>query len=277
MIASSLTELKREARDGGDEYTHTTLIIVPPSLVAQWVKEVEKSCGTTLSVKVLDANANTRDEIAKDLVSSRGRGTDILITTYSALEKPRTSQFLANWRWGRIVLDEQQEIRSSTTKIAKNCEALVCHRRWMLSGTPLFEGVQDLRGELNFLRLVPYAAKWEDGYFDFSIMNHWNIQSEHGLETLRILGLLILRRSKDMTICRTGASIMAQKRLTVELVPVAQSESERALYCWFESIVSQEVTRKDSEQSETKKSLQSKSLCLRLLRDPESKPFHRAL
>ena len=93
MIASSLTELKREARDGGDEYTHTTLIIVPPSLVAQWVKEVEKSCGTTLSVKMLDANANTRDEIAKDLVSSRGRGTDILITTYSALEKPKTSQF----------------------------------------------------------------------------------------------------------------------------------------------------------------------------------------
>ena len=57
LIASSLAELKREARGGGDEYTHTTLIIVPPALVAQWVKEVEKSCGTTLCVKVLDANA----------------------------------------------------------------------------------------------------------------------------------------------------------------------------------------------------------------------------
>lgn len=33
----------------------------------------------------------------------------------------------------------------------------------MLSGTPIFEGIDDLRGELNFLRLEPYAAKLEDG------------------------------------------------------------------------------------------------------------------
>ena len=110
-----------------------------------------------MNVGVLDASKDKN--IDKDLVKPGGRGNDILVTTYSALEKPKTSQFLANWMWGRVVLDEQQEIRSSTTKIAKNCEQLYCHRRWMLSGTPLFEGVQDLRGELNFLRLVPYAAK----------------------------------------------------------------------------------------------------------------------
>ena len=48
-----------------------------------------------------------------------------------------------------------QEIRSSTTQIAKMCERLQCNRRWMLSGTPLFEGIADLRGELNFLHLEP--------------------------------------------------------------------------------------------------------------------------
>ena len=69
-----------------------------------------------------------------------------------------------------------------------------------------------------------------------------------------------------MTMCRTGESIMSQKRLTVEMVPVSQNDSERALYCWFESIVSQEVTRKD-ENSNSKPSLQSQSLCLRLLRE----------
>ena len=36
LIASSLDELKGEARDdGGDDRTHATLIIVPPALVAQ--------------------------------------------------------------------------------------------------------------------------------------------------------------------------------------------------------------------------------------------------
>ena len=266
LIASSLDELKIEAKNGGEGCTHTTLIIVPPALVAQWVKEIQKTCGDKLVVDVLDANTN--EKVINSQVNSSGTGCDILITTYSALDRPKPSQYLANWSWGRIVLDEQQEIRSSTTKIAKNCESLVCHRRWMLSGTPLFEGVQDLRGELNFLRLSPYAAKWEDGFFDFSIMNHWNVQSSHGLETLRILGLLILRRSKDMTLCQTGASIMNQKRLTVDFVSVEQTDSERALYCWLESVVSQEVSRKDSTESkENKQSLQSKSLCLRLLRE----------
>ena len=132
----------------------------------------------------------------------------------------------------------------------------------LLLGTPIFEGIEDLRGELNFLRLTPYAARWEDGFFDFSIMKHWQHQSEHGIETLRILGLLILRRSKDMTICETGLPIMNQKKLTVELVPVPQTDSERALYCWFEYLVSQEISPKDGESN-----LKSRDLCLRLLRE----------
>ena len=266
LIACSMEELKAEAIAGKNKSsTHATLIVVPPALVSQWVAEVKKCCGNTLTVDVLDVN-DTKFQ-THHLVKARGAGNDILVTTYSALDNTKTSRYLASWNWGRIVLDEQQEIRSSTTKIAKNCESLNCHRRWMLSGTPIFEGIEDLRGELNFLRLTPYAAQWEDGFFDFSIMNHWKHHSEHCIETLRILGLLILRRSKDMTICHNGLPIMNQKKLTVELVPVAQSESERALYYWLEFLVSQEVARKDGESSNAKQNLQARDLCLRLLRE----------
>ena len=126
--------------------------------------------------------------------------------------------------------------------------------------------VEDLRGELNFLRLTPYAAKYEDGFFDFSIMNHWNQHSPHGLDTLKILGLLMLRRSKDMTLHSTGQSIMEQRKLTVEMVAVPQNSSERALYCWFEYLISQELQRKNGD-GDTNKSLKSRALCLRLLRE----------
>ena len=136
LIACSLDELKSEARVGENtntnKHTHATLIVVPPALVAQWVSEVEKCCGDTLSVDVLDVNDN--DFMKRNLVQPGGDGNDILVTTYSALDNAKTSRYLASWSWGRIVLDEQQEIRSSTTKIAKNCEGLDCHRRWMLSG-----------------------------------------------------------------------------------------------------------------------------------------------
>jgi SNF2 family DNA or RNA helicase len=154
LISCSLEELKTEARTSEDHRsTHATLIVVPPALVAQWVAEVSKCCGDTLSVNFLDVN--DKDFSTRDLVDAGGNGNDILVTTYSSLDNIKTSRYLASWKWGRIVLDEQQEIRSSTTKIAKNCESLDCHRRWMLSGTPIFEGIEDLRGELNFLRLTP--------------------------------------------------------------------------------------------------------------------------
>jgi len=238
LIASSLDELRQEAVRGGDDFTHATLIVVPPALVRQWYNEITKSCGTTLKANILDANATDAHDF-EELISSKGNGADILITTYSALEKPRTSRFLSKWTWGRVVLDEQQEIRSDTTRIARNCEGLDCHRRWMMSGTPIFSGIEDLRGELNFLRLSPYAAKLEDGFFNFSILSHWDARSLHGLDTLRILGMLLLRRSKDMTVSESGRSIMDSRKLTINLVPVSQDASERALYCWMEFLLSQ--------------------------------------
>ena len=103
LIASTLEQLKAEAREGGGDCTHATLLILPPALVAQWRKEIEKSCGDTLKVDVLDAHAKIIDE---DIVQDQGNGPDILITTYGALETTKTSKFLASWQWGRIVLDE---------------------------------------------------------------------------------------------------------------------------------------------------------------------------
>ena len=142
LLAATLDELRGEARDGGDGCTHATLVIVPPALVMQWVNEVRKSCDDKIAVAVLDAGAASIEAglTGGRGVAARGKGSDVLVTTYSALEKPKTNKWLSSWKWGRVVLDEQQEIRSSTTKIAKNCESLDCCRRWMLSGTPIFEG-----------------------------------------------------------------------------------------------------------------------------------------
>jgi SNF2 family DNA or RNA helicase len=53
----------------------------------------------------------------------------------------------------RIALDECQEIRSSTTALAKQCAELVSDMRWMISGTPLHSSVDDLNGELSFLQV----------------------------------------------------------------------------------------------------------------------------
>lgn len=275
LIVATLGELKAEAKragedspeeeedDDGDSTSHCTLIVVPPALAMQWVNEIRKAAGDALEVDHLEATTGKcrrllgKDKDAEEPTSD----ADVVITTYGALERHKLAKILASVRWGRVVLDEMQEIRSSTTKIATNCEKLRCGRRWMLSGTPLFEGIGDLRGELNFLRLEPFAAGLEDGFFEFCVGGPWAARSRTALDLLSVLRLLMLRRSKDMTLAESGLPLLGLKGLKVEYVPVTQGRSERALYCWVEYLVSEHV-RRDGNAKE----LKSRNLCLKLLR-----------
>jgi DNA repair protein RAD5 len=188
------------------------------------------------------------------------------LTTYHALEHPATCKLLTDKVWGRIVLDEMQEIRSSTTKIAKMCEQLQGNKRWMLSGTPLFEGIDDLRGELSFLRISPFGANTEDGFFNFAITKPWQEHDTRAIDMLQVLSLVMLRRSKSMTIKKTGMPILGLKPLTVEFVAVPQSVPERALYYFLESIVAREL-RSNDDLGGGAKERKSRTACLRLLRE----------
>ena len=135
-----------DGEDGGEYLTHTTLIVVPPALVAQWLHEIEKAVGkTTLTVSMLVANTGELKKCLPAPASNRNvvpddeeddwdlvQASDIVVCTYDCLDKKTCSTLLHTVQWGRVVLDEMQEIRSSTTQIAKNCETLQCDRRWMV-------------------------------------------------------------------------------------------------------------------------------------------------
>ena len=231
-----------------------------------------KAC---LPYPVINVDESDDDEDHWDIV----KASDIIVTTYDALDKACCARILQTVRWGRVVLDEMQEIRSSTTKIAKNCEQLHCDRRWMLSGTPIFGGIEDLKGELNFLRLEPFGASWEDGFFDFAIKAPWESKQPHAVAVLQILCLVALRRSKDMTIAESGIGLLDLKPMTVEYIPVPQTHSERALYCWMEYLVAceleltaeakikkQRVTGRQVAAAE-KANIKNRAQCLRLLRE----------
>ena len=295
LIVATLEELKEAASPADDSY-HTTLIVVPPALLVQWQSEIRKVTGDMLIVDVLDSVrdhprferilgpvTNGADVQQRKMLTQR-RGVkeeplkrfeptpDIVLTTYRALDQTKTLSLLKYQKWGRIVLDEMQEIRSSTTKTAKSCESLYSDRRWMLSGTPLYDGIGDFRGELNFLRLAPFSAGSEDGFFNFCITNPWEAKNPRAIEILQVLSQIMLRRAKSMTIKATGAPLLGLKPLTVEFVSITQSVPERALYYFLEWIVAQEL-RSDKEKNEEANTLQQgkvlkhHQVCLRLLRE----------
>ena len=169
LVLATLPDLQDQARSMPDNYWHATLIIVPPALVSQWISEVHKIAGNSLVVDFFchrTAEFHRQQSTAQTSSKScdrRTRRADVVITTYQALENSARRQMkgvqtLSGHTWGRVVLDEMQEIRSWTTTISKGCQRLQCNRRWMLSGTPITQSIDDFRGELCFLGLEPFAA-----------------------------------------------------------------------------------------------------------------------
>lgn len=237
LIVATLDELRQEAASkAGDKHKYATLIVVPPALVSQWLSEIKKITGDDL---VYDFFDHKQSKFIRHSTNVEGPA-DIVLTTYSALDRTgkKGSQspirHLISTTWGRVVLDEMQEIRSSTTVIAQNCERLDCNRRWMLSGTPLFEGIEDFRGELCFLQLEPFAASNDDGFFRFFISNNWENRSTHALDLLRVLSLVMLRRSKNMSVCATKLPLMGLKPLTITFEPIPQDNSGKYLHRIFQ-------------------------------------------
>jgi hypothetical protein len=229
----------------------TTLIVVPPALLTQWQAEIRKITGLHLKTEIFNPVASSFRPAFPDQRS--GGAVDIVLTTYAALSLNTAAKTLQSISWKRIVLDEMQELRSGTTQLAKHCQNLTGHRRWMLSGTPLFEGVEDLKGELCFLGLEPFAALSDDGFFDFCIKQQWEAKSRFGLENLLALSLVMLRRSKTMSyldpIRKKQVPLLGLPPLTVIMEPVVQDPSERAIYCYLEYLVHSTLTNRDEDRN----------------------------
>jgi SNF2 family DNA or RNA helicase len=119
MIATMLANLKPK-----------TLILVPKSIVGQWVSEI-KRFGPSLSVFAFDGlNRKMPTE----------NFPNIVVAPYSVL--PRNCP-LTKVHWDRIILDEGHEIRNPKSKTYIICKTLMADIRWVLSGTPVFNSMRD--------------------------------------------------------------------------------------------------------------------------------------
>ena len=218
LKAASLATNEKDA--GPLVASRATLIVVPPALVSQWVNEIAKSvkAANPLSVKVFV----TDDERSKLVAPRKGAKSgaeffaarkrslskladhDIVIVTYNTMQAGGVYggrgdvNALSQVRWTRVVLDEMQMVSSPNTVMAKTCAALHTAARWMVSGTPLTQGIQDLNGELRFLGVLPFSASdATDGFWGHCVQKPWANQDPVALERLELLlRRVALRRSK---------------------------------------------------------------------------------
>lgn len=121
-----------------------TLLIVPMSVVGNWLKETERFAP---GIKVLVHHG--LDRLTGDALVEAAQAHDTVVTTFSLAN--RDQETLTRVRWGRIVVDEAQFIKNPTAKQSQAVRSFVADRRVALTGTPVENRLSELWSIMEFL------------------------------------------------------------------------------------------------------------------------------
>ncbi|KIO76239.1 helicase SNF2 [Pedobacter lusitanus] len=122
--------------------THSTsLIIMPTSLIYNWLAEAKKF---TPKLKILAHTGSARNKDVSHFIKY-----DIVITTYGITRVDVNE--IHNFYFNYIILDESQNIKNPSSKSFKAVKQLKSRHRLILSGTPVENSVADLWTQLTFL------------------------------------------------------------------------------------------------------------------------------
>lgn len=114
-----------------------TLIVVPKSIITQWVNEIKKFA-PQLSVHVFDGPTRSLKE------------ADITIMPYSLLTNKDIID-VHSISWNRIILDEAHEIRNKRSNLFKSVCKIKADIKWIVTGTPVFNSMDDFVSLCAFL------------------------------------------------------------------------------------------------------------------------------
>jgi DNA repair protein RAD5 len=135
---------------------------------------------------------------------------------------------LLNVHWRRVILDEAHCIRNQATDLARSCRAVIAERRWVITGTPIQNKIDDLYSLIRFLRHEPWD-KWR--WWHKTIAHPLSTGDQGGIVVLRdVLRALMLRRTKQTIDITTGLPIVDLPPRIVEVVYVEPSPCERSFY-----------------------------------------------
>lgn len=167
-ILSQIENLRKNGKE-------KTLIVVPATLVGNWVAEIQKFA-PWLTYTILNGK---NEPLAGEV------NTPITLVTY---QKCARSEYVNTVHWDTIILDEAQAIKNSTTKQTKKIKQLEGDFKVALTGTPIENNLWELWSIFDFINPGLLGTKDEFSYFK---------NNEDGLDQLKkIISPFVMRRMK---------------------------------------------------------------------------------
>ncbi|GME44100.1 DNA repair protein rad5 [Neofusicoccum parvum] len=221
----------------------TTLVVAPMSLLAQWHSEAEKaSKAGTLKVMVYYGSEKTANLQKLCCESNAANAPNVIITSYgvvlsefnqvAGMDGNRGSHGgLFSVEYFRIILDEAHYIKNRQSKTAKACYELSARHRWVLTGTPIVNRLEDLFSLVHFLKVEPWSnfSFWKT-FITVPFESGDFIRALDVVQT--VLEPLVMRRTKDMK-TPNGDALVPLPLRKIEVEPIELSKAEKEVYDWI--------------------------------------------
>jgi DNA repair protein RAD5 len=239
---ASVNDLPRQPRNptSVEWAPATTLVVAPMSLLAQWQSEAEKaSTAGSLSVMVYYGTEKSADLRNLCCEANAARAPNVIITSYgvilsefnqitAALANGQAYSGLFSLEYFRIILDEAHFIKNRQSKTAKACYQLKARHRWVLTGTPIVNRLEDLFSLVHFLKVEPWSnfSYWKT-FITVPFEAKDFIRALDVVQT--VLEPLVLRRTKDMK-TPDGQALVPLPPRTISIEKLEFSKTERDVY-----------------------------------------------
>jgi SWI/SNF-related matrix-associated actin-dependent regulator of chromatin subfamily A member 5 len=172
------------------------LVIVPKSVVGNWIREFNKWCPCIKAVKMGGTKEERHLFINNQFSKNPKSGKylfDVLVTSYEGLLKEKGRFSRVEWKY--LIIDEAHRIKNENSCLSLAIRTMQTQFRLLITGTPLQNNLRELWALLNFL--MP------DIFGDAEQFDEWfSLSDESGKENVikklhTILRPFMLRRVKS--------------------------------------------------------------------------------
>lgn len=241
---------------------HPALAVMPTSLVPNWLDEAQRFAP---DLRVLALHGPGRSKHFATL-----HDYDLVLTTYALA--PRDLEHLKAQPWHLLVLDEAQNIKSSTSKAALAVRELQANQRLCLTGTPMENNLGELWSLFHFL-MPGWLGDSKRFTQDYRTPIERHGDSERMAHLASRIRPFLLRRTKEQV-----ATELPPKTEMIHWVELsdAQRDTYEAVRVAMDKKVRDEIARNGASRSQIvilDALLKLRQVCcdLRLVKGTESK------
>lgn len=124
------------------------LIVVPLSVLSNWMSEIERFCPSFRAVR-FHGPKSERDRIKEEEMSDL-KEFDVVVTTFEILVS-EVNFFRRKYVWTSVVVDEGHRLKNDKSQLSEKLRCVPCISKVLLTGTPLQNNLHELWALLFYL------------------------------------------------------------------------------------------------------------------------------